>query len=65
MIQNILTGMFILIMAANVITLVHHHRMMRALEFVLNGLIESQRVFNELVEADRRRGNDDDSSTDV
>jgi ABC-type thiamin/hydroxymethylpyrimidine transport system permease subunit len=52
---DIITILFGMIMAANVIALVRHWRMMRVLNFMLSGLIETQRQFNEIIELDRAR----------
>jgi hypothetical protein len=49
----IITVGFCIAMAANVVALVRHWRMMRVLQIALNSLVETQKQFNELIDAER------------
>jgi hypothetical protein len=53
--QNLLVTLFSLVMLANVVVLVRHWQMMRMIQFILTNLIESQKQFNEIMEAEQRR----------
>jgi hypothetical protein len=53
--QVLLVALFALVMLANVFVLVRHWQMMRMMHFLLTNLIESQKQFNEIMEAEQRK----------
>lgn len=53
--DGIIIACFTVVMALNIIALTRHWFMMRLLRATLNGLIESQRQFTELMDAESAR----------
>jgi hypothetical protein len=54
--HNLITVAFCLTMAANIWALVRYLRAMRMLHIVLNALVETQQQFNNLIDAEQRKG---------
>lgn len=53
--ELIITACFCFVMACNVVALVRHWQMMRVLQIVLNGLIETQNEYTEVMRAEHER----------
>jgi hypothetical protein len=56
--HDLIVVVFCLTTAANIWALVRYWRAMRMLHIVLNALVETQQVFNDLIDAEQRKGHD-------
>jgi hypothetical protein len=65
MIIYFMAGMFITVTVFNVIALARHWRVMRGLQNCLDGLIQTQRMFNELEVARRMPENERKATVDA
>ena len=52
---DVITILFCITMILNVLALLRHWRMIRVMIIVLNSLIDTQREFNELIDADLKK----------
>ena len=51
----IIVALFFVALIANAVTMVRHWRMMRVLRITLDSISRNQTIFNELIEAERKK----------